>query len=229
MSSDTDLQLYSYYRSSAAYRVRITLEIKQLSYKILPINLLTSEHRQPKYLQTNLQGLVPTMSTPEGTLSQSLAIIEYLEERYPQPSLLPKTPIDRAQVRSIAHQVAMDIHPLNNPRVTQFLGATIGLNKGQRLHWYHHWIAQGFGALENNLKALNSNGQYCIGEMVTMADICLIPQVYNALRFDCPVQDYPLISAVYSHCSGLASFIAASPESQLDCPIKNPAKSGAKT
>ena len=169
------------------------------------------------------------MSTPEGTLSQSLAIIEYLEERYPQPSLLPKTPIDRAQVRSIAHQVAMDIHPLNNPRVTQFLGATIGLNKGQRLHWYRHWIAQGFGALENNLKALDSNGQYCIGEMVTMADICLIPQVYNALRFDCPMQDYPLISAVYSHCSGLASFIAASPESQLDCPIKNPAKSGAKT
>ena len=229
MSTNTDLQLYSYYRSSAAYRVRITLEIKQLSYKILPINLLTSEHRQPKYLQTNLQGLVPTMSTPEGTLSQSLAIIEYLEERYPQPSLLPKTPIDRAQVRSIAHQVAMDIHPLNNPRVTQFLGATIGLNKGQRLHWYHHWIARGFGALEKHLKALNSNGQYCLGEMVTMADICLIPQVYNALRFDCPMQDYPLISTVYSHCSGLAGFIAASPESQLDCPIKNPAKSGAKT
>ena len=229
MSTDTDLQLYSYYRSSAAYRVRIALEIKQLSYTILPINLLTSEHRQPKYLQTNLQGLVPTMTTAEGTLTQSLAIIEYLEERYPQPSLLPKTPIDRAQVRSIAHQVAMDIHPLNNPRVTQFLGATIGLNKGQRLHWYHHWIARGFGALEKHLKALNSNGQYCLGEMVTMADICLIPQVCNALRFDCPMQDYPLISTVYSHCSGLAGFIAASPESQLDCPIINPAKSGAKT
>ena len=221
MSIDKDLQLYSYYRSSAAYRVRIALEIKQLSYKTLPINLLTSEHRQPRYLQTNHQGLVPTMITAEGTLTQSLAIIEYLEERYPQPSLLPETPECRAKVRSIAHQVAMDIHPLNNPRVTQFLGATIGLNKAQKLHWYHHWIAQGFSALENNLKALNSNGQYCIGETVTMADICLIPQVYNALRFDCPMQTYPLINTIYNHCSGLADFIAASPESQPDCPAKS--------
>jgi len=220
MSTDTDLELYSYYRSSAAYRVRIALKIKQLSYKILPINLLSGKHRQSKYLQTNPEGLVPTMSTAEGTLTQSLAIIEYLEERYPQPSLLPKSAMNRAQVRSIAHQVAMDIHPLNNPRVTQFLEATTGLNKGQRLEWYHHWITQGFRALENNLNALNSNGQYCIGEMVTMADICLIPQVYNAQRFDCPMQDYPLINAIYRHCAGLAEFIAASPESQPDCPAK---------
>lgn len=222
MSTNTDLQLYSYYRSSAAYRVRIALGIKQLSYHQLPINLLSGEHRQPKYLQTNPGGLVPTMTTAEGTLTQSLAIIEYLEERYPKPSLLPKTPMSRAQVRSIALQVAMDIHPLNNPRVTEFLGATIRFNKMQKLHWYHHWVKQGFSAVENNLRAISSNGRYCLGDAVTMADACLIPQVYNALRFDCPMQDYPLISAIYSHCSGLADFIAASPESQPDCPINNP-------
>ena len=218
MSADTDLQLYSYYRSSAAYRVRIALEIKQLSYRQLPVNLLSGEHRQQEYLQTNPGGLIPALTTTEGTLTQSLAIIEYLEERYPQPSLLPQSTINRAQVRSIAYQVAMDIHPLNNPRVTQFVEAIVGLNKEQKLDWYHHWIAQGFGALENNLTALDSNGQFCMGETVTMADICLIPQVYNALRFDCPMQDYPLINAIYRHCTGLPSFIAASPESQPDCP-----------
>ena len=218
MATDTDLQLYSYYRSSAAYRVRIALEIKQLSYHQLPINLLSGEHRQPEYLQTNPAGLVPALASDEGTLTQSVAIIEYLEERYPEPSLLPKSPIDRARVRSMACQVAMDIHPLNNPRVTKFLGVTIGLNKDQKLQWYQHWIAQGFGALENNLKVLNSNGRYCFGDSVTMADICLIPQVYNALRFDCPMQDYPLINSIYQHCTGLADFIAASPESQPDCP-----------
>ena len=220
MSADTDLQLYSYYRSSAAYRVRIALEIKQLSYHQLPVNLLSGEHRQSQYLQTNPGGLVPTMSTAEGILTQSLAIIEYLEERYPKLSLLPQGAMDRAQVRSIAYQVAMDIHPLNNPRVTQFIEATVGLNQEQKLDWYHHWIAQGFGALETNLKVLNSNGRYCFGDRVTLADICLIPQVYNALRFDCPMQDYPLINAIYRHCTGLPDFIAASPESQPDCPPK---------
>ena len=220
MSADTDLQLYSYYRSSAAYRVRIALEIKQLSYQQLPVNLLSGEHRQLEYLQTNPGGLVPTMSTAEGILTQSLAIIEYLEERYPKPSLLPQSAMDRAQVRSIAYQVAMDIHPLNNPRVTQFIEATVGLNKEQKLDWYHHWIAQGFGALETNLKVLNSNGRYCFGDRVTLADICLIPQVYNALRFDCPMQDYPLINAIYRHCTGLPDFITASPESEPDCPPK---------
>lgn len=218
MSTDTDLQLYSYYRSSAAYRVRIALEIKQLNHQQIPINLLSGEHRQSKYLQTNLQGLVPAINTSEGTLTQSLAIIEYLEERYPRPSLLPKSPMNRAQVRSVAMQVAMDIHPLNNPRVTKFLGATIGLNEVKKQHWYYHWIEQGFSALENNLKALNSNGHYCLGETVTMADICLIPQVYNALRFDCPMQDYPIINAIYKHCTSMPSFIAASPESQADYP-----------
>ena len=221
MSADTDLQLYSYYRSSAAYRVRIALEIKQLSYQQLPVNLLSGEHRQLEYLQTNPGGLIPALTTAEGTLTQSLAIIEYLEERYPKPSLLPQSAMDRAQVRSIAYQVAMDIHPLNNPRVTQFLGATIGLDKTQKLDWYHHWIAQGFGPLETHLKALNSNGRYCFGDTLTMADICLIPQVYNALRFDCPMQSYPLINAIYNHCTGLAEFIAASPESQPDHPAKH--------
>ena len=220
MSANTSLELYSYYRSSAAYRVRIALELKELSWRQIPVNLLEGGQKQKTYLQVNPQGLVPALVTPEGTITQSLAIIEYLEETYPQSPLLPGSAIDRAQVRSMAYQIAMEIHPLNNPRVTQFLGATIGLNKQQKLHWYHHWIAQGFGALETNLKALNSNGRYCFGDRVTVADICLIPQVYNALRFDCPMQDYPLISAIFCHCSDLPEFIAASPESQPDCPPK---------
>lgn len=145
MSANTSLELYSYYRSSAAYRVRIALELKELSWRQIPVNLLEGGQKQKTYLQVNPQGLVPALVTPEGTITQSLAIIEYLEEIYPQSPLLPGSAIDRAQVRSMAYQIAMEIHPLNNPRVTQFLGATIGLNKQQKLHWYHHWIAQIIG------------------------------------------------------------------------------------
>ena len=220
MSANTGLELYSYYRSSAAYRVRIALELKELSWRHLPVNLLDGDQKQETYMQVNPQGLVPALVTPEGTITQSLAIIEYLEETYPQSPLLPGSAIDRAQVRSMAYQIAMEIHPLNNPRVTQFLGATIGLNKQQKLHWYHHWIAQGFGALETNLKAHNSNGCYCFGDSLTMADICLIPQVYNARRFDCPLQGYPIICAIYDHCLQMPAFSAASPEAQSDYSAK---------
>jgi maleylpyruvate isomerase len=217
-SDKTNFQLYSYYRSSAAYRVRIALELKQLNWTQCPINLLKSEHQQADYLQINPQGLVPALETAEGTITQSLAIIEYLDEMYPQISLMPEAAIDRAQVRSIAYQIAMEIHPLNNPRVTQYLTSKLAATESDKLHWYQHWIAVGFTALEQRLALSGSNGKYCFGESVTLADLCLIPQVYNALRFACPMQDYPIIVAIYEHCQQLPAFIGASPESQADCP-----------
>ena len=220
MSANTGLELYSYYRSSAAYRVRIALELKELSWRHLPVNLLDGDQKQETYMQVNPQGLVPALVTLEGTITQSLAIIEYLEETYPQSPLLPGSAIDRAQIRSMAYQIAMEIHPLNNPRVTQFLTTKVGASEAEKMHWYHHWIQVGFTALERRLTVLGSKGSFCFGNSVSLADLCLIPQVYNALRFDCPMQDYPFISAIYSHCSDLAEFVAASPESQSDYPAK---------
>ena len=220
MSANSGLELYSYYRSSAVYRVRIALELKELSWRQLPVSLLDGDQKQETYLQVNPQGLVPALVTLEGTITQSLAIIEYLEETYPQSPLLPGSAIDRAQVRSMAYQIAMEIHPLNNPRVTQFLTTKVGASEAEKMHWYHHWIQVGFTALERRLTVLGSKGSFCFGNSVSLADLCLIPQVYNALRFDCPMQDYPFISAIYSHCSDLAEFVAASPESQSDYPAK---------
>ena len=220
MSANSGLELYSYYRSSAVYRVRIALELKELSWRQLPVSLLDGDQKQETYLQVNPQGLVPALVTLEGTITQSLAIIEYLEETYPQSPLLPGSAIDRAQIRSMAYQIAMEIHPLNNPRVTQFLTTKVGASEAEKMHWYHHWIQVGFTALERRLTVLGSKGSFCFGNSVSLADLCLIPQVYNALRFDCPMQDYPFISAIYSHCSDLAEFVAASPESQSDYPAK---------
>ena len=224
MSPDTELQLYSYYRSSAAYRVRIVLALKGLSWKSIPVNLLKGEQKQAGYLQHNPQGLVPALrvqGTQEdaGLITQSLAIIEYLEECHSHPSIMPSSAMARAQARSLAQQVAMDIHPLNNPRVTQYLQQTLGADESQKTDWYQHWIAQGFGAFERNLEGLARTGDYCIGNSVTVADICLIPQVYNALRFNCSMQNYPLINAIYKHCTTMPAFIAASPESQPDCSV----------
>jgi len=216
MSANTDLQLFTYYRSSAAYRVRIALALKQLDCKQLPVNLLKGDQKQETYLQVNPQGLVPALATAEGTITQSLAIIEYLEETHPELPLLPSKTIDRAHVRSMAYQIAMEIHPLNNTRVTQFLMLEIDASEAEKLRWYHHWIDVGFAALERRLTLSGGNGRFCFGDAVSLADICLIPQVYNALRFDCSLQDYPTIGAIYGHCHRLPAFAAASPEAQPD-------------
>jgi maleylpyruvate isomerase len=222
MSADTELQLYTYYRSSAAYRVRIALELKQLTWQQIPINLLKGEHKQETYLKVNRQGLVPALATSEGVITQSLAIIEYLDEVYPQPPLLPETAIDRAQVRAMAQQIAMEIHPLNNPKVTQFLTNNLGLEETDKMTWYRHWIAQGFTSFERRLNETDVTGSeamYCFGNSASLADVCLIPQVANALRFDCPMEDYPTINAINKHCTALPAFIAASPKSQADSPV----------
>jgi maleylpyruvate isomerase len=218
MTPDSTLQLYTYFRSSAAYRVRIALNLKGLDWQSLPINLATGEQRSAEYLKHNPQGFVPALHTAGGLISQSLAIIEYLDECYPQPPLLPDSAIDRATVRSMAQQIAMDIHPLNNLRVTQYLTAEMGVDEAGKLRWYQHWIAQGFTAFEESLRHLNSTGQFCFGDSPTVADICLIPQVSNALRFSCPLESYPTINSIYQYCTSLPAFISASPQAQPDFP-----------
>ena len=217
MPAEPPLSLYTYFRSSAAYRVRIALALKDLEWSALPVNLAKGEQRDPENLVMNPQGLVPTLKTEQGNISQSLAIIEYLEQRYPQPPLLPADAFDRATVRSLAYQIAMEMHPLNNLRVLKFLRSDLGLAEDDKLRWYQHWIAQGFSAFEATLKSC-SNGVFCYGTAVTLADICLIPQVYNAQRFECPLDDFPLITEIYRHCLSQQAFRSAAPESQIDFP-----------
>lgn len=211
------LQLYSYYRSSAAFRVRIALELKALAWENLPVNLLTGEHKQSAYLDKNPQGLVPVLASGEKWFNQSLAIIEYLDEAYPEPALLPSDLMARAQVRALAYQVAMDIHPINNLRVVNYIVNDLALGDQAKREWLHHWMNTGFTAIEQSLKQ-QSAGQYCFGQSITLADICLIPQVYNAYRFECPMEPYPLISGIWQHCMTLPAFAHAAPEAQIDCP-----------
>ena len=206
--------LYSYYRSSAAYRVRIALNLKNLDYEIRPVNLIKESGEQHKadYLKLNPQGLVPTLIIENSVLTQSSAMIEYLEEIYPRPPLLPDKAEERAHVRGLAQLIACDIHPLNNLRVLNYL-KTRDSDDNQRI-WYHHWIHEGFEALELSLKKNDCNGHFCFGDSPGLADVFLIPQVYNAKRFELPLVPYPLIAGIFEHCMGQQAFIDASPENQ---------------
>ena len=206
------LTLYDYYRSTASYRVRIALNLKNLTYEKKSIHLLEGEHRLPDYLAINPQGLVPVLQLADGTtLSQSLAIIAYLDETFPNPPLLPANPLEKAQVRSLALTVACDIHPLNNVRVTQYLRKEGQFEEAAITRWYHHWLKQGFDALESRLQQSTTSSGFCYGNEATLADICLIPQVYNAHRFAFDMQPYPRIKAINTHCLGLTTFNTAAP------------------
>lgn len=210
------MKLYDYYRSSASYRVRIALNIKNISYETLAVHLINNggEHHHPDYLKLNPQGLVPTLNENGHIISQSIAIIEYLEEISPNPPLLPPTPLGRAQVRSMALMIACDIHPINNLRVLEQLRNEFNANEQQVTTWYHHWIKQGFDALESRLQAMPHKNKVCYGSEVSLADICLIPQVYNAHRFRFPMENYPLINEIYDYCCALEPFKDAAPEQQ---------------
>ena len=216
----TELRLYSYFRSSAAYRVRIALNLKKINYDAEFIHLLNDggQHQSSEYEKINPQKMLPTLhiTEPAIDLHQSLAILEYLEETHPSPALLPKAPIERAQVRAMALAICCDIHPLNNLRVLNYLKETLTADKEQTTAWYQHWIHEGFRALENKLRTQNSNGLFCLGDAPTFADICLIPQVYNAQRFGCNLSHFPLIQTINQHCLSLAAFKKASPEEQPD-------------
>lgn len=208
------MKLYSYFRSSAAYRVRIALALKGLDADILPINLLKGEQKSDDYLAINPQGLIPSLQVDDAVLSQSLAIMEYLEEVDNTVPLLPSDPVARASVRAMAQLIACEVHPLNNLRVLQYLTGELGVDDTTKMTWYAHWIHQGFISLEAMLK--QHAGQFCYGDTPTMADCCLIPQVYNAKRFNVELSSYPTIMRIYEHCNSLPAFIQAQPENQID-------------
>jgi maleylpyruvate isomerase len=207
--------LYDYFRSSAAYRVRIALNLKGLEAERRFIHLRKDEQRGAGYLEMNPQGLVPTLVVDGEPFTQSLAIIEYLEETHPEPPLLPEDAADRAWVRSIAMAIACDIHPLNNLRILKYLGREFQIDEPRRDDWYRHWVVDGFTALESRLAA-RASGDYCLGERPTLADICLVPQVANAIRLKVPLEPFPRIRAINDACLKLPAFDSTRPEVQPD-------------
>jgi maleylpyruvate isomerase len=214
------MKLYGYWRSSAAYRVRIALNLKGISAEQLSVHLVRDGGEQHKaaYRALNPLELVPTLTLDDeldaDALSQSLAIIEYLDEIHPQSPLLPASALERAHVRAMALTVACEIHPLNNLRVLQYLTQTLGVDEAAKNTWYHHWVASGFAALETLL--VRHCGRYCFGDTVTLADLCLVPQVYNAMRFNVDLTPYPNIMRVWTECNQLEAFADAAPERQAD-------------
>ena len=212
------MKLYGFFRSSAAYRVRIALNLKRLAYDSVPVHLSRGggEQRAPAYRQINPQALVPVLQDGTDTFAQSLAIIEYLEETHPNPALLPKTPAARARVRALALAVACEIHPLNNTRVLNYLSGPMNLSDDAKRTWYHHWIAEGLQPLETLLAAGSATGKFCHGDTPGMADCCLVPQLANARRFKCDVAPYPTLLAIEKNCQALEAFQRAAPDQQPD-------------
>ncbi len=210
------LKLFGYWRSTAAYRVRIALNLKQVSYENISVHLVKDggEQHKPEYRALNPQGLVPLLVDGDLKLNQSMAILEYIEEKYPSPALLPEEPGKRAEVRALCQTIACDIHPLNNLRVLQYLSGELSVEDSVKNNWYHHWIHQGFAAIEARLN--QTAGSYCFGDDITMADLVLIPQVYNANRFAVDLSKYPKICAINEQCLSKAAFKDAAPENQPD-------------
>jgi maleylacetoacetate isomerase len=212
------MKLHTYFRSSAAYRVRIALNLKGVDYEAVPVHLVRGggEHRQPAYLGLNPAGLVPALEDQGQVLTQSLAIIEYLEETHPQPALLPAAPLDRARVRAIAQAIACDIHPVNNLRVLQYLTRELGADEVQKSAWYRHWIGVGLQAVEAMLAGDARSAAFCHGDTPGVADCCLVPQVFNARRFGCDLSAMPTVLRIADNCAGLEAFRRAAPEAQPD-------------
>ena len=209
------MQLYTYFRSSAAYRVRIALNLKGLSAAMVPIHLQKEGglNKKPEFRAVNPQMRVPTLRLDSGELlTQSLAIIEYLDEVHRDPPLLPRDPVERAKVRALAQLIACDIHPLNNVSPLRYLKNELGQDQAKIYLWYHHWILEGFDAME----AMIRPAPYALGSAVTLADICLVPQVYNARRLKVPLDRFPKVVAIDAACANLAAFERARPENQPD-------------
>ena len=210
------MKLYTYFRSSAAFRVRIALNLKGVSYESVPVDLRPAAHRQPDYLARNPQGLIPALEDGGAVIGQSLAIIEYLEETHPRPPLLPRSPLDRARVRSMALAIACDMHPLNNLRVLNYLRSALGHDEAAVDAWYRHWIAEGFRSLEEEARRTSGDGSHMFGTQVTLADVCLVPQMFNARRFKCDVEPFPTLRAICSHLETVSEFAHAAPAAQPD-------------
>ena len=212
------MKLYSYWRSSAAYRVRIALNLKNISYELVSAQLARGEHRQAEYLAVNPQGLVPALEHGGDLLVQSLAIIEFLDSVVPEPRLLPLDPVDRAHVAAMAQAIACEIHPLNNLRVMNYLKQEMGQDEAAVKKWYAHWIEEGFRALEAWALKYSSANRFLYRDAVSLADVCLVPQIYNARRFQVCLDEYPTLVAIDAHLQALPAMLAASPERQADAP-----------
>lgn len=210
------MKLYSYFRSSTSFRVRIVLNLKQLSYEIIPVHLLKEggQQYQPEYLALNPAGGVPSLEHDGKIFTQSSAICEYLNELQPEPALFPADMSERAWVRSICNVVACDIHPINNLRVLNYLIKTLGHDETQKMDWYRHWMTQGFNALEKLIT--EKARRFCWGDTLTMADVFVIPQMWNAHRFKFAMDDYPILQRVYDNAMQLPEFQKAAPPAQPD-------------
>ena len=215
---DESLKLYTYWRSSAAYRVRIALHLKGLAFESIPVHLVKDEQHASAFKDVNPQELIPVLRHGGRVLTQSLAIMEYLDETFPERPLLPAVARDRQRVRAIAAMVACDIHPLGNLRVQQYLERELGATQEQREAWSRHWIGKGFEAIERVLADSPATGEFCEGDRPTIADCCLVPQVYNARRFNLDMAAFPTISRIDAACQVLEAFQAARPERQPDAP-----------
>lgn len=211
------MKLYNAWRSSASFRVRIALNLKGLPYEYVPVNLVKGGQFAEAFRSLNPSELVPVLALADGSVAtQSLAIIEYLEEKYPQPPLLPHDPLERAYVRSVALAIACEIHPLNNLRVLRYLVNTLGVSEEAKNAWYRHWVEQGLAQLEARLVAERRTGRYAFGDQVTLADACIVPQIFNAQRFDCRLDHVPTIMRIFDACMKLPAFVDAQPSRQPD-------------
>jgi maleylacetoacetate isomerase len=209
------MRLYSFFRSSAAYRVRIALNVKGVDYEIVTVNLPRGAHRTPEFLAVNPQATIPTLDDDGTILWQSLAIIEYLDARFPAPRLIPAEPVARARVQALAQLIACEIHPLNNLRVLSYLRGELKLDDAAVNKWYSHWIAEAFAPLET-LVARFSGGRYSFGDSLTIADVYLVPQVYNARRFNCDLAPYPTLVKIAAELEREPAFARAAPDRQPD-------------
>ena len=205
------MKLYNYFRSSASYRVRIALALKGLQYEYLPVHLVKSEQLKPPFSDLSPSKLVPVLKDGENLLSQSLAIIEYLDETHPAPPLLPGDALARARIRALSYDVACEIHPLNNLRVLRYLVHEMKLDEEAKNRWYRHWVETGLEALEKQLAGSSATGRFCHGDTPTLADITLVPQIFNAQRFDCRLDHVPTVMRVFAECMKLPAFEATQP------------------
>jgi maleylacetoacetate isomerase len=208
------MKLYNYFRSSASYRVRIALALKKLPYEYVSVHLARGDHKLSAYADISADGLVPVLEIDGLRLSQSMAIIEYLDDTHPEPALLPKDAVGRAQVRALAQSIACEIHPLNNLRVLKYLARELKVDEDSKNRWYRHWVREGLEAFERQL-VLGKGGRYCCGDTPTLADCCLVPQIFNGQRFQCDFAGLPRTMAAYEACMALDAFAQAQPSA---CP-----------